>query len=304
MGMSEYSERDASKLEPYYSRHVAALTDENLLEKSDIAAELGFRDAEIARLRAAAPADEATALARQIATYMHAKNYANITPYWEPLPDLLGVLTQISNMAAGLTRAASHAPEHAQDSAQQKSPEPAALQAAPSAGNSSGTGGPPRQTQSERESKPPMQSKTIPRPNRGDTGDYNVGFEEVEAARAAQSQPSAPASERAALQGLYDEYLRLHGCFPLPHNKGYAAMSAARAALAAPPAQWISVKDWLPAEHGTYLVAYREFETGPNIVADDRWYGNWWVDTHVGMVSHWMPLPAPTAGDQQEDGNE
>jgi hypothetical protein len=38
-------------------------------------------------------------------------------------------------------------------------------------------------------------------------------------------------NELEALRALYDEYLRLNGCFPLPHNKGYAAMSNARAAL-------------------------------------------------------------------------
>ena len=40
-------------LEPYYSQHVAAMTAEDLHSKSDIAAELAFRDAEIARLREA-----------------------------------------------------------------------------------------------------------------------------------------------------------------------------------------------------------------------------------------------------------
>jgi hypothetical protein len=40
-------------LEPHYSRHVAAMTAEGLHSKSDIAAELAFRDKEIARLRSA-----------------------------------------------------------------------------------------------------------------------------------------------------------------------------------------------------------------------------------------------------------
>jgi hypothetical protein len=48
----------------------------------------------------------------------------------------------------------------------------------------------------------------------------------------ASSLPSAPASEREALQALYEEYLRLNGCFPLPQSKGYAALMQARAALA------------------------------------------------------------------------
>lgn len=44
--------RDHSKLEPHYSRHVMAMTTEELYYKSDIAAELAYRDAEIERLRA------------------------------------------------------------------------------------------------------------------------------------------------------------------------------------------------------------------------------------------------------------
>jgi hypothetical protein len=38
-------------LEPYYSRHIAAMTAEGLHSKSDIAAELAFRDREIVRLQ-------------------------------------------------------------------------------------------------------------------------------------------------------------------------------------------------------------------------------------------------------------
>lgn len=37
-------------LEPHYSRHVSAMTSEGLHAKSDIAAELAFRDLEIDRL--------------------------------------------------------------------------------------------------------------------------------------------------------------------------------------------------------------------------------------------------------------
>ena len=44
--------RDLPTLEPHYSRHVSALTTEGLHSKSDIAAELAWRDAEIARLQA------------------------------------------------------------------------------------------------------------------------------------------------------------------------------------------------------------------------------------------------------------
>ena len=38
-------------LEPYYSAHVSAMTSEGLHSKADIAAELAFRDKELAALR-------------------------------------------------------------------------------------------------------------------------------------------------------------------------------------------------------------------------------------------------------------
>lgn len=52
--MKHYSERDIMELDRngnYYTRHVSAMTSEKLHSKSDIAAELGFRDAELDRLR-------------------------------------------------------------------------------------------------------------------------------------------------------------------------------------------------------------------------------------------------------------
>lgn len=51
----EYADRDVCALDKaggHYSRHVQAMTEEELRDKSDIAAELAFRDAEIERLRA------------------------------------------------------------------------------------------------------------------------------------------------------------------------------------------------------------------------------------------------------------
>lgn len=39
-----YAERDVETLEPYYSRHVLAMTVEGLHAKADIAAELAHRD--------------------------------------------------------------------------------------------------------------------------------------------------------------------------------------------------------------------------------------------------------------------
>jgi hypothetical protein len=50
--MKLYAERDAMKLGQYYSRHVSAMTGEDLHSKSDIAAELAWRDREIDRLKA------------------------------------------------------------------------------------------------------------------------------------------------------------------------------------------------------------------------------------------------------------
>lgn len=37
-------DRDPEELEPYYTRHVMAMTEEGLHSKSDIAAELAYRD--------------------------------------------------------------------------------------------------------------------------------------------------------------------------------------------------------------------------------------------------------------------
>jgi hypothetical protein len=48
--MKLYANRDPIRLEPFYSMHVSAMTSEALHSKSDIAAELAFRDAEIAKL--------------------------------------------------------------------------------------------------------------------------------------------------------------------------------------------------------------------------------------------------------------
>lgn len=45
----------------------------------------------------------AMSYATTLATALHAKHYMEVTQ-WKPLPDLLGVLTQIDNMTASLTR--------------------------------------------------------------------------------------------------------------------------------------------------------------------------------------------------------
>lgn len=45
-----YAARNLQFLEPYYSKHVAAMTEEGLHSKSDIAAELAIRDIRIGQL--------------------------------------------------------------------------------------------------------------------------------------------------------------------------------------------------------------------------------------------------------------
>jgi hypothetical protein len=49
--MSEYMHRQIEKLEPHYSKHVSAMTVYDLHLKSDIAAELAWRDQKIETLR-------------------------------------------------------------------------------------------------------------------------------------------------------------------------------------------------------------------------------------------------------------
>jgi hypothetical protein len=48
--MNLYAKRDVRALGKFYTAHMQAMTAENLHEKSDIAAELAFRDQQIAAL--------------------------------------------------------------------------------------------------------------------------------------------------------------------------------------------------------------------------------------------------------------
>jgi len=50
---NQYAKRNHRALGEHYLRHVSAMTGEGLHAKSDIAAELAWRDAEIERLRSA-----------------------------------------------------------------------------------------------------------------------------------------------------------------------------------------------------------------------------------------------------------
>ena len=49
----QYAERNPRDLEPYFSLHMLAMTEENLVEKADIAIELAFRDKTNEKLRLA-----------------------------------------------------------------------------------------------------------------------------------------------------------------------------------------------------------------------------------------------------------
>ncbi|MGS0976168.1 hypothetical protein [Burkholderia glumae] len=57
--------------------------------------------------QAAAPAE--LRYATQLAVSLHQRHYDVSAPNWKPLPNLMGVLTQIDNMTCGLTRAAAPA---------------------------------------------------------------------------------------------------------------------------------------------------------------------------------------------------
>lgn len=61
-----------------------------------------------AKLYAAPPAlpQDAHGYAQRLATSLWERHYKTDAPDWEPLPDLMGVLTQIDNMLTGLQRAA------------------------------------------------------------------------------------------------------------------------------------------------------------------------------------------------------
>jgi len=56
MGELQYGHDDARDYEPYFSRHLMAMTAENLHSKGEIACELAYRDARIAELEAVAEA--------------------------------------------------------------------------------------------------------------------------------------------------------------------------------------------------------------------------------------------------------
>lgn len=52
----------------------------------------------------AAPVEDALGYAQRLATILWEKHYKTDAPEWKPLPDVVGVLTQIDNMTSGLQR--------------------------------------------------------------------------------------------------------------------------------------------------------------------------------------------------------
>jgi hypothetical protein len=66
-----------------------------MLDAADLLCEL--RD-ELAAARA--EVEQARQYAHDLAVAMHRHSYEHV-PQWQPLPDLLGLITQIDNMAAG-----------------------------------------------------------------------------------------------------------------------------------------------------------------------------------------------------------
>lgn len=54
---------------------------------------------------------QALGYATRLAESLWEKHFKRDAPHWKPLPDLLGVLTQIDNMTTGLARSHDEAPK-------------------------------------------------------------------------------------------------------------------------------------------------------------------------------------------------
>ena len=75
---------------------------EDLIEPHEPVADCDCRTCACAeRNRLRLRLEEATMYARMLAVNMHARNYPEV-PQWRPLRELMGLLTQIDNMTAGL----------------------------------------------------------------------------------------------------------------------------------------------------------------------------------------------------------
>ena len=73
MSDKQYGHDDARDYEPYFSRHLMAMTTEDLHSKGEIACELAYRDHRIAELEADRNAwrESAEQLGRQVASLTH-----------------------------------------------------------------------------------------------------------------------------------------------------------------------------------------------------------------------------------------
>jgi hypothetical protein len=59
--------------------------------------------------------------------------------------------------------------------------------------------------------------------------------------------------------------------------------------------EWISVKDRLPEEGGSYLVFSSKSKT---VFTAHYWQGDRWANRANGQfITHWMPLPQPPKGE-------
>src|SRR5690606_32041610 len=107
-----YADRDPSKLEPWYSQHVSAMTAEGLHSKSDIAAELAHRDRQIRELmeRIVALEQQNEALASRLDSaenamrevVSHLRNSQRGSTHWAGCPDVHPVCKAIDMLVDAL----------------------------------------------------------------------------------------------------------------------------------------------------------------------------------------------------------
>lgn len=97
----DVGERHPFNLEPHYSLHVSAMTTEGLHEKTDIAAELAFRDAQIDKLRRFVDAARSQLRREKFAAIQkRAKAMADISDCIETPAQLLAKLTAVERQLA------------------------------------------------------------------------------------------------------------------------------------------------------------------------------------------------------------
>lgn len=94
---------DHAKILELAERHELAVK----LDKSAPDFHLSYDDMAVIAfgLRSLANQEAARAYARRLATALWEKHWKIDAPEWQPLPDLMGLLTQIDNATAGLRRA-------------------------------------------------------------------------------------------------------------------------------------------------------------------------------------------------------